>query len=414
MKDRMFTVTRRTVMLAGALFVVLLVWVSFQRTLGHAIGVHVFLRTTNPREEAFYQLANQTADPVPFLNRCWATGKVTHRIMVAAFLNDRARAGAAWFAGAEPLVLAGARDADESVRELALAVLEARQNPQLFECAQALLDDVDPLMRLLGLDYVRKAEPQKAVPVVIRLLDDPDLRVVAGAEVALTRWSGQDYGVRTHLAIPPQPGAQPDPAKAETIREGVRRRKAWWQQHAQEYRSVLGHSGPADRQHEINRPAAADFTLTALDGTRFRLGTLRGKVVLLNFWATWCTACLAEIPDLIALQNNVGKEVAIIGVALDGVPHEHDEAHGQDPPHDSEDGESWKAVRAKVDQAVKARGINYAVLLDPSSSVGGQFNGGELPTTVILDAEGRVRRRLIGERSLEVFKAMVEEASRPR
>ena len=80
-------------------------------------------------------------------------------------------------------------------------------------------------------------------------------------------------------------------------------------------------------------------------------------------------------------------------------------------PHKSRP--SVNAVHAKVERAVRARRINYPILLDPKNSVGGQYNGGELPTTVILDAEGRVRRRFIGERSLPVFEAMVEEASRP-
>jgi hypothetical protein len=62
---------------------------------------------------------------------------------------------------------------------------------------------------------------------------------------------------------------------------------------------------------------------------------------------------------------------------------------------------------------VKARRINYTVLLDPKNAVGGQFNGGELPTTVIIDAEGRVRRRFIGERNLTVFRAMIGEAAGP-
>jgi thiol-disulfide isomerase/thioredoxin len=140
----------------------------------------------------------------------------------------------------------------------------------------------------------------------------------------------------------------------------------------------------------------------------------RGKVVVLNFWATWCTACLAELPDLVALRQKMGSRVVILGVALDGVPDEDGDTPGMDAdvgPHKSRP--SVNAVRAKVERAVRASRINYPILLDPKNSVGGQYNGGELPTTVILDAEGRVRRRFIGERSLSVFEAMVEEASRP-
>jgi thiol-disulfide isomerase/thioredoxin len=144
-----------------------------------------------------------------------------------------------------------------------------------------------------------------------------------------------------------------------------------------------------------------------------KLSEFRGKVVVLNFWATWCTACLAEIPDLVALQRKLGDPVAVLGVALDGVPDEDGESEG-DEAKSGKPNTSVKAVRAKVERAVKARGINYTVLLDPKGSVGGQYNGGELPTTVILDPEGRVRRRFVGERSLEVFEAMVAEAARTR
>jgi len=144
------------------------------------------------------------------------------------------------------------------------------------------------------------------------------------------------------------------------------------------------------------------------------LNQFRGKVVLLNFWATWCTACLAEIPDLIALQNKLGDQVAIVGVALDGVPDEHGHVPGEEESGTTDHREhSMESARAKVVRAVKALGINYTVLCDPKSSLGAQFNGGELPTTVLIDPQGCVRRRFIGERNLTVFQAMVNEAARP-
>jgi thiol-disulfide isomerase/thioredoxin len=313
-------------------------------------------------------------------------------------------------------VLAEATDGDASVRELALAALEASQSPRLFESASAQLDDLDPMVRMLGLDYLRKADPQRSVPVVMHLLDDADLRVVAGAEGALMRWSGEDYGVRARLAIAPQEGVhrgQVDTANADTIRRGVERRKAWWKLHGKDYPASPEQFGGLETNGATRLPTP-DFTLRDLNGKTVHLEQFRGKVVLLNFWATWCTACLAEIPDLIALQNSLGKQVAILGVALDGVPDEHGDVPGEEVGDKSEQREcSLEKIRTKVARAVKARGINYTVLWDPKSSLGAQFNGGELPTTVIIDAEGRVRRRFIGERNLTVFQAMIGEAARP-
>jgi thiol-disulfide isomerase/thioredoxin len=243
---------------------------------------------------------------------------------VAAFLKDKALTNPPWFARAERLVLAEATDGDASVRELALAALEASQSPRLFESASAQLDDLDPMVRMLGLDYLRKADPQRSVPVVMHLLDDADLRVCGWRRRALMHWSGEDYGVRARLAIAPQEGVhrgQIDAANADTIRRGVERRKAWWKLHAKDYPTSPERIGGIVTNGAARLPIP-DFALKDLNGRTVHLEQFRGKVVLLNFWATWCTACLTEIPDFIALQNKLGKQVAILGVALDGVPEE--------------------------------------------------------------------------------------------
>jgi thiol-disulfide isomerase/thioredoxin len=159
---------------------------------------------------------------------------------------------------------------------------------------------------------------------------------------------------------------------------------------------------------------ASDFTLRDLNGKSVSLSDFRGKVVLLNFWATWCTACLAEIPDLIALQKKLGDQVAILGVALDGVADEHGDIPGAEADDNShKNGPSVATIHAKVERAVKLRGINYGILLDSKSSVGSRYNGGELPTTVLFDKDGRVRRRFVGERSIAIFEAMIAEAGKP-
>jgi thiol-disulfide isomerase/thioredoxin len=406
----------RTGFLGGILLVLILVWAFFHRQINRPLVVHLLLNSDSPREEFFGETVRESSDPVDFLNRCWATGKVAHRQLVAALLKDMAQTNPPWFARAEPLVLAGTTDGDASVRELALAALEASRSPRLFESASAQVADLDPMVRLLGLDYLRKADPQRAVPVVMQLLDDTDPRVVAGAEGALMRWSGEDYGVRARLAIAPQEGLHPgqlDAANADTIRRGVERRKAWWKLHAKDYAASPEGFGVTVTNGAARLPIP-DFTLKDLNGRTVHLEQFRGKVVLLNFWATWCTACLAEIPDLIALQNKLGDQVAILGVALDGVPDEHGHVPGEEESGTTDRREpSMANARAKVLRAVKARGINYTVFWDPKSSLEAQFNGGELPTTVIIDAEGRMRRRFIGERNLTVFQAMIGEAASP-
>jgi cytochrome c biogenesis protein CcmG, thiol:disulfide interchange protein DsbE len=74
----------------------------------------------------------------------------------------------------------------------------------------------------------------------------------------------------------------------------------------------------AQSSHSTARPLAAEFTLSDLGGNKISLSTYRGRVVLLNFWATWCAPCREETPELVGLQNRYRSQgLQIIGVSLD-------------------------------------------------------------------------------------------------
>jgi thiol-disulfide isomerase/thioredoxin len=134
------------------------------------------------------------------------------------------------------------------------------------------------------------------------------------------------------------------------------------------------------QQDQVNEPIihfvrnpdpAPDFKLTALDGKPLTLTALQGKVVLLNFWATWCGPCRAEIPDLVALQERYKGRLQIIGLNVD----------------DEE---------ADIKQYVEETGINYPVAMT-SNDVRIQFGGiPALPTSFVLDTEGRVVQKHVG------------------
>jgi thiol-disulfide isomerase/thioredoxin len=119
---------------------------------------------------------------------------------------------------------------------------------------------------------------------------------------------------------------------------------------------------------------APDFKLNDLDGKPLTLADGRGKVVLLNFWATWCGPCRAEIPDLIELQTKYKDRLQIIGISVD----------------DDDPGE--------VKKVVAQTGINYPVAIS-SPEVRMEYGGiVALPTSFVVNSEGRVVQKHEGLR----------------
>jgi len=121
------------------------------------------------------------------------------------------------------------------------------------------------------------------------------------------------------------------------------------------------------------RKPAPNFTLNDASGNPLTLGDYRGKVVLLNFWATWCAPCKAEIPWFGSFQSAFGgRGFSVIGVSMD------------------DDG--WASVRPYIE----ARGVNYPVVVG-NDEVARRFDGvHSLPTTVIIDRAGRIAAVHIG------------------
>lgn len=129
---------------------------------------------------------------------------------------------------------------------------------------------------------------------------------------------------------------------------------------------------------------APSVELKTLDGGRMNLAALHGRVVLLNFWATWCGPCRTEIPELNALQGDLqSRGLSVVGISWD----------------DSEDGirEFQKEIAQHYTVAVGGEGLQA------------KFAGiHSLPVTIVIDREGRVRQRIIGARDRMGFDAVVK------
>jgi thiol-disulfide isomerase/thioredoxin len=140
------------------------------------------------------------------------------------------------------------------------------------------------------------------------------------------------------------------------------------------------------RAPSIARPTdAPDFTLESLEGKSLRLSDLRGKAVLLNFWATWCDPCKIEMPWFVELQNEYGAQgLQIVGIAMDD------------------------SAKEDIAKFAKNMGVNYPVLLG-KEAVGDAYGGvPALPESFFISRDGKIVDRIIGLEG----KADIEEAVR--
>jgi len=132
-----------------------------------------------------------------------------------------------------------------------------------------------------------------------------------------------------------------------------------------------------------NAKAAPDVQFAKLDGGQLRLVDLRGRVVVLNFWATWCIPCRSEIPVLNAMQKAMDAEgLTIVGVSYD----------------DTAD---------LIQEFQKDLKQDYTVVLG-GNNVGATLPASPLPTTYIIDRQGLIRETFIGERSQAAFEAVIK------
>ncbi len=131
---------------------------------------------------------------------------------------------------------------------------------------------------------------------------------------------------------------------------------------------------------------APDFALTTTDGKTVRLSDFRGKVVVLDFWATWCPPCKAEIPDFIKLYSQYkGDGFQMLGVSLD---------------------------RGGVDVVkpfMKDYGINYPIMMGDDQVVSAYGGISGIPTTFVIDKQGNIRASFIGYRPASVFEQLIQQ-----
>ncbi len=136
-------------------------------------------------------------------------------------------------------------------------------------------------------------------------------------------------------------------------------------------------------------PPAPDFTLPSVNGKKITLSDYRGKVVIIDFWATWCPPCRRGIPYLISLKSEYGsKGLEIIGISLDAIT---------------------RGTQAQVIPFIKNYGINYPIVTGNMDIV--QRFGGirSIPTTFIVSKDGKILARYTGLAPKSTIEAVVKK-----
>ncbi len=134
--------------------------------------------------------------------------------------------------------------------------------------------------------------------------------------------------------------------------------------------------------------SAPDVTFVNLQGTRIPLSSLRGKVVMVNFWATSCATCVKEMPQMVATYNQFkSKGLDFVAVAM-----------SDDPPN-------------YVLNYAQTRQLPFTVALDPQSTLAQAFGDVKMtPTTFLIDRQGKIIKRYLGEPDFAALHQLLETA----
>ena len=131
---------------------------------------------------------------------------------------------------------------------------------------------------------------------------------------------------------------------------------------------------------------APDFSLKSVDGKIVKLSDFKGKVIILDFWATWCPPCRKGIPDLISIQNEYKNDVVVIGVSLDGD----------------------KTIK-DVPGFAKEYGINYPIVYGDEKIVTAYGGIQAIPTAFVIDKKGNIADQHVGLVDKSVYVNKIKE-----
>lgn len=395
-----------------------LVALAFWHPIQRKCTAYLLLQSEGPSEEVLSEAVEQSSDPLALLARLWHTQKLPHRQFVMSYVNRVLSSKSDLFGKLEPLVFEGTADPDVEVRQLAFATLDRIKHPQLRPLALEQLSDADPAVRLIGFQALRSIATSNDVPIAIRFLSDPEPRVVVAAALVLRQVLDQDFGIKVTQAMPQftciitNPPPAPD---VQAIQAGLQRWQEWWAAHHNQYQPYVPPPPSQDTPISLTTP---NFKLPDYAGGTVQLAQFRGKSVLLVFWSPGAPASLDDVPALNALQERDSEHLVILGICIPAAPScadEHEHGHGESGEHahhnHSQNSDALQGAdqfRAFARNAVERLKVSFPMLVDPTGNIGLRFKVEDRPTYVLIDAEGKIRRRFVGFRNRQALATIID------
>ena len=272
---------------------------------------------------------------------------------------------------------------------LAISLLQAQTQPSAYTPAEQTI--VDQLKTLRSVPDSQRG--QKTTDLALQIRSLPATSNKLRLAVGLTHLSTEgDFGHQTLQSVadtlastltvnplsPPQNGRPASPYL--DLAKLVRYEHVTTSLDDPQYTQAM--TQLADEETEIEK---ADFTLNDLDGKPWTLSSLRGKVVLVNFWATWCPPCRKEMPDLDALAHQFeSKGLVVLSISDEDAP--------------------------KVGAYISSHNIRYPILLDPGRKVTENFHVDGIPKSFIFNRDGKLVAQSIDMRTRGQFLQMLAAA----
>ncbi|HSI67126.1 MAG TPA: redoxin domain-containing protein [Planococcus sp. (in: firmicutes)] len=134
---------------------------------------------------------------------------------------------------------------------------------------------------------------------------------------------------------------------------------------------------------------APDFQLTNIDGERVRLSDFHGQKVILNFWTSWCPPCRAEMPHMQNYHEEKAEDANAVILAVNLT----DLDHGM----------------AKIEEFIKDYDLTFSIPMDTDGEVGSIYQAAAIPTSYMIDTEGKVQHKIVGPMNEEMMESYVEK-----